>query len=202
MSVKIKCLRPGHTEYVNGKEKWASMADRFGNLGVQFVIENTDETRVIKYVCVELSCKNLVGDSMGKQTVKITGPISPKKSDNIGSKLLNTALHTYTFERLWRVQKYATVEVTQVDVEYMDGFIEKIDVKEATYDPDLEKNSEKIKSFKNFKRSSKDKLIGGVCSAIGERLEITPWIFRALFIFLQPFGIITYTVLCLAVAKE
>ena len=202
MSVKIKCLRPGHTEYVNGKEKWVSMADRFGNLGVQFVIENTDETRVIKYVYVELLCKNLVGDSIGKQIVEVTGPISPKKSNNFGGQILNAALHTYNFKNLWRVQTYGTVEVAKVKVEYMDGSIEKIDGKEATYDPDLEKNSEKIKSFKNFKRSSKCKLIGGVCSAIGERLEITPWIFRALFIFLQPFGIITYTVLCLAVAKE
>lgn len=202
MSVRIKTLIPGHIEYVNGERKWGRMADRFGNLGVQFVIENTDETRIVKYAYVELLCTNLVGDSMGKQTVKVTGPISPKKSNNFGGYLLNAALHTYIFENLWRVPQYGNVEVTQVKVEYTDGSIEEIDGKEATYDPNVEKNAEKIKSFKNFKRSSKGKLIGGVCSAIGERLGITPWIFRALFIFIQPFAIIMYIVLCLAVPKE
>lgn len=202
MSVRIKNLKPGHSKYVNGKPKWISFSDSFGNLGVEFVIENTDETRVIKYVYVELLCKNLVGDSMGKKIVKVTGPISPSKSNNFGNQLLNAALHTYIFENLWRVPQYGTVEVTQVEVEYMDGSIEKINGKEATYDPDIEKNVEKIRSFRNFKRSSKGKLIGGVCSAIGERLGITPWIFRALFIFIQPFAIIMYIVLCLAVPKE
>ena len=202
MSVKIKTLIAGHIGYVNGKRKWERFSDNYGNLGVQFSVENTDETRTVKYVYLTLNCKNLVGDSVGEQIVKVTGPISPKKSDGLGGTLLNAAFHTYTFERLWRVQKYGEVEVTQVVVEYTDDTTEVIDGKEATYDPNVERNAEKIRSFKNFKRSSKGKLVGGVCSAIGERLGVTPWIFRVLFILMQPAGIILYIVLCLTLSKE
>ena len=202
MSVKIKTLIAGHSKYVNGKPKWERFSDRFGNLGVQFRVENTDETRTVKYVRVKLVCKNLVGDVIGEKTVEVTGPISPKKSDGLGGTLLNAALHTYTFENLWRVQKFGAVEVTRVEAEYTDGTTEEIDGKEATYDPDVEKNAEKLRSFKNFKRSSKGKLIGGVCSAIAERLGVTPWMFRSIFILAQPAGIMLYIILCLTVPKE
>ena len=202
MSIKIKTLIAGHSKYVNGKLKWERFSDRFGNLGVQFRVENTDETRTVKYVRVKLVCKNLVGDVEGEKIVEVTGPISPKKSEGIWDTLLNAALHTYTFENLWRVQKFGEVEVAQVEVEYTDGATEVIDGKEATYDPNVERNAEKLRSFKNFKRSSKGRLVGGICSAIGERLGVTPWIFRVLFTLAQPAGIMLYIILCLTVPKE
>lgn len=213
MSVLIRYLKAGHEtkNIVNGrvKDDWAMGPNSVGMIGYQFNVKNTDETRAIKYVTVHIVCKNMVGDIIGEDTAKVTGPIcvSKKVADN---KLLNAVANkimmndiTVTKLPLWHAQSYCTLEVVgDVVVEYDNGDIERVDSKTATYDPEVEKNAEKIKSFKGFKRSSEGKVLGGVCAAIGKRLEVTPWIFRALFVLLQPFGLFSYIILCLVFKKE
>lgn len=213
MAVLIRYLKAGHesAELINGrvKDKWKIGPNTVGMIGVQFNVKNTDETRDIKYITVHIVCKNMVGDVIGEETFRVEGPLSANKnvSDNklfnaIGNKLLMNDV-TVKKEALWHAQSYCTLEVVgDVIVEYMDGTIEKIDSSTATYDPSAEEGARKIKSFKGFKRSSEGKILGGVCAAIGKRLEVTPWIFRALFILLQPFGFFSYIILCLIFQKE
>lgn len=213
MGVLIRYLKAGHgrVRTINGqvKDKWELGPNTVGMIGVQFNVKNTDETRDIKYVTVHIVCKNMVGDVIGEKTFRVEGPLSANKnvSDNkllnaIGNKLLMNDV-TVKKESLWHAQSYCTLEVAgDVIVEYMDGTIEKIDSNTATYDPSTEEGARKIKSFKGFKRSSEGNILGGVCAAIGKRLEVTPWIFRILFILLQPFGFFSYIILCLIFPKE
>ncbi len=213
MGVLIRYLKAGHgrKEIVNGrvKDKWEMGPNTVGLIGVQFNVKNTDETRDVKYVAVNIICKNMVGDVIGEKAFRVEGPLTANKnvSDNkllnaIGNQLRMNEI-TVKREALWRAQSYCTLEVAgDVIVEYMDGTIEKIDSNTATYDPSAEEGARKIKSFKGFKRSSEGKILGGVCAAIGKRLEVTPWIFRILFILLQPFGIFTYAILCIIFSKE
>ena len=213
MGVLIRYLKAGHgrirTNNGQVKHKWELGPNTVGMIGVQFNVKNTDETRDVKYVTVHIVCKNMVGDVLGKETFRVEGPLTANKnvSNNnllnaIGNRLMRNDV-TVEKEALWHAQSYCTLEVTgDVIVEYMDGTIEKIDSNTATYDPSAEEGARKIKSFKGFKRSSEGKILGGVCSAIGKRLEVTPWIFRILFILLQPCGFFIYIILCLIFPKE
>lgn len=213
MGVLIRYLKAGHEEIstANGRvsHDWRLGPDTVGRTGIQFNVKNTDETRVIKYVTVHIVCKNMVGDVIGEETFRVEGPLSINKkvSDN---GILNAVGNTFRMNEvtvqkksLWHAQSYCTLEVADdVIVEYMDGTVERFDSKTATHDPSSEEMPNKIKSFKGFKRSSEGKILGGVCAAIGKRLGVTPWIFRSLFILLQPFGFFSYIILCLIFQKE
>lgn len=60
-------------------------------------------------------------------------------------------------------------------------------------------------NFKKARRSSKDKVIGGVCGGLGEATDIPSWIWRVIFlIFLLSFGfgIIPYIVLWICMPQD
>ncbi len=56
-----------------------------------------------------------------------------------------------------------------------------------------------------FKRSSKNKIIAGICGGLGEYFQIDPVIFRLLFIVLTlgvGFGVLAYIILWICIPKE
>ena len=59
--------------------------------------------------------------------------------------------------------------------------------------------------FKKARRSSNDKVIGGVCGGLGEATDIPSWIWRVVFLlFLLSFGfgIIPYIILWICMPRD
>ncbi len=60
-------------------------------------------------------------------------------------------------------------------------------------------------NFKNARKSTTDKMIGGVCGGLGKATDIPSWLWRAIFLIcLLSFGvgIIPYIVLWICMPKE
>jgi phage shock protein C len=61
------------------------------------------------------------------------------------------------------------------------------------------------KSFSNMRKSNNDKVIGGVCGALGEYTQIPSWMWRALFLCSVLFGgigVFIYIILCICMPKR
>ena len=59
--------------------------------------------------------------------------------------------------------------------------------------------------LKNAKRSTTDKMVGGVCGGLGEATEIPAWMWRALFLIgllIFGFGLLPYIVLWICMPKH
>ena len=60
-------------------------------------------------------------------------------------------------------------------------------------------------NLKKAKRSSNDKVIGGVCGGLGEATDIPSWIWRVIFLICLlsfGFGIIPYIVLWICMPRD
>lgn len=60
-------------------------------------------------------------------------------------------------------------------------------------------------NIKNLRRSSKDKIIAGICGGLGEATPIPSWIWRVIFlasVLMFGFGILPYIILWIAMPKD
>ena len=60
-------------------------------------------------------------------------------------------------------------------------------------------------NLKNARKSSKDKMIGGVCGGLGEATEIPSWMWRAIFLICLlffGFGLLPYIILWICMPKD
>lgn len=110
-------LQIGHMGYSSGStvETWQYGANSAGGVALRFTYKN-DTEKTIKYAYFTVVPYNAVKDKVSctvkrvsEQTVKITGPIEPN-------------IHrTPRWENLWYNNTIRTVELKEIEIEYMDG---------------------------------------------------------------------------------
>lgn len=113
-------LQIGHMGYSSGStvETWQYGANSAGGVALRFTYKN-DTEKTIKYAYFTVVPYNAVKDKVSctvkrvsEQTVKITGPIEPN-------------IHrTPRWENLWYNNTIRTVELKEIEIEYMDGSTE------------------------------------------------------------------------------
>ena len=67
------------------------------------------------------------------------------------------------------------------------------------------RNCNKCKCFKDMKKSNRDKVIAGVCGALGEYTPIPSWMWRAIFLCSAIFGgigVFVYVILWLCMPSD
>ncbi len=110
-------LQIGHMGYRSGSttETWLNGPNSAGGVALRFTYKN-DTEKTIKYAYFTVVPYNAVKDKVSctvkrvsEQTVKITGPIEPN-------------IHrTPRWENLWYNNTIRTVELKEIEIEYMDG---------------------------------------------------------------------------------
>lgn len=120
----------GHMGYVSGQsgEVWQSGPNSAGGVSVRFQYRN-DSEKTVKYVTFTVVPYNAVKDVQRCTTrgrseayLQVTGPI------NAGST------GSCTFENTWYNSTISTIELTRIEIEYMDGSKETLKGGEIQYE--------------------------------------------------------------------
>lgn len=116
----MRKVSPGHETYQSGSTNkvWVERPNSAGGVSVRFSYRN-DSTKNIKYVTFTVVPYNAVKDvqrcttrRQSEMRLQVTGPIN---AGNPGS---------CTFENVWYNSTICTVELTKIELEYMDGSTE------------------------------------------------------------------------------
>lgn len=136
-------LQIGHMGYSSGStvETWQYGANSAGGVALRFTYKN-DTEKTIKYAYFTVVPYNAVKDKVSctvkrvsEQTVKITGPIEPN-------------IHrTPRWENLWYNNTIRTVELKEIEIEYMDGSKEILKGGEIQYEEITEADLEEMQEM-------------------------------------------------------
>lgn len=133
----------GHMGYVPGQteEVWQSGPNSAGGVSVQFRYGN-DSDKTVKYVTFTVVPYNAVKDvqsctisGISEARLQVTGPINAKDADSC------------TFENVWYNSTISTVELTKIEIEYMDGSKEILKGGEIQYEEITEADLEEMQEM-------------------------------------------------------
>ena len=136
MSVKIQKIQYGY----DGEYGWVCRPDSAGGVGVLLTLKNLDSKRTIKYLTIEITPYNAVGDivedeisEVSTKQLRYTGPLGPNKT-----------CKNIMWEDVWYNYSIRKISIEVIEIEYTNGTIETQIVNPNYYDNNYDESNDEF----------------------------------------------------------